>query len=38
MLNRLKEGMLALFHYPVDCLTLNNLKSIYVFLVRSSRR
>src|SRR5262249_47537935 len=31
---RLKTGLKALYHFPVTCLTLNNLKSIYVFLVR----
>ena len=31
---RLRSGTNALFHYPVACLTLNNLKSIYVLFVR----
>ena len=31
---RLRSGAITLLHYPVDCLTWNNLKSIYVFFVR----
>jgi len=35
---RLSEGAKALFYYPLECLTLNNLRTICVFLVRSRVR